>query len=146
MISTALTWNGTRSWGESFVYHKARGCIMEHFPLVPTYLHPKPCYPLRSPKLWGYSEHHHRQRGHPSWGGCSVTVGFSFARLISNPHAHKEKLRSMSKCSQLQSPPSWHPASTLSTAQNRSRSRAGASAGGQRRRGQRTQARGSHEQ
>lgn len=108
MISTASkllqTQNGNHLRGESFVYRKARGCIMEHFPLVLTYLHPKPCYPLRSLKLCGYNECHHRQWGHPSWAGCSVTVGFSFTRLISNPHAHKEKLRSLSKSSQLESP------------------------------------------
>lgn len=74
------------------------------FSLLLTYLHPKPCYPLRWLMLCGYNQHHHRQRGHPSCAGCSVTVGFSFTRLISNPHAHTEKLWLMSKSSQLESP------------------------------------------
>lgn len=52
--------------------------------------------------LCASNQHHHRQWGHPSCAGCSVTVGFSSNRLLSNPHA--QKLQSMPKSSQLESP------------------------------------------
>lgn len=102
------------------------------FPTRPLllHLHPKPCHPLSWLMLCGSYQHHQRQRGHPSWGGCSVTVGFSSARLRSNPHAHTHTKNVVN--AQIQPAvvtPLLASCATLSTVQNRSHSRAGASAG-----------------